>query len=107
MNHTPHKWILDEDGEPFIYQLNKAGTNLFYLNVQDGVIDTGERTSKAQLRSIAEFIYTSCNAHEELVATLKAVLHHNDALKNHYKLPNSLVRQIENAIAKAEGKETL
>lgn len=71
MNHTPDKWILDEDGEPFIYQLNEAGTNLFSLNVQGGNVDTGERTSREQRRAIAEFIYTACTAHEELVAMVK------------------------------------
>ena len=100
MNHTPHKWILDEDGEPVIYQLNKAGTNLFYLNVQGGVVDTGERTSKEQLRAITEFIYTACNAHGELVALLKRARYY---LKSDHSIPcTDLINEIDEKLTTIE-----
>lgn len=97
MNHTPDKWVLDEDGEPFIYQLNGAGTNLFSFNVQGGNVDTGERTSKEHRRSIAAFIHRACNAHKELLEALKNLLYEPMAERT--------VDAAKRAIAKAEGKE--
>lgn len=52
----------------------------------------------------AEFIVRAVNTHDETIRALKGVLHHNNAVKDAYKLPESLIRQIETAIAKAEGK---
>lgn len=40
----------------------------------------------------------------KLLAALHGVIHHNDAVKDAYKLPASLVQQVEAAIAKAEGR---
>lgn len=39
---TPGPWKRGKD-EPFVYTLNTAGTNRFYLHVQSGWITTGTR----------------------------------------------------------------
>jgi len=39
----------------------------------------------------------------EMLAALEGVIHHNDALKEKYKLSPSLIRQVEAAISKAKG----
>lgn len=51
---------------------------------------------------------TEANAHliaaaPEMLAALEGVIHHNDALKEKYKLSPSLIRQVEAAISKAKG----
>lgn len=40
----------------------------------------------------------------ELLAVLKGIVHHNEALKDQLKLSPSLMRQVEQAISKAEGR---
>lgn len=101
MTHTPRRWVLNKDGEPFIYQLNTARTNIFSLHVQGWDVDTGERTSKEHRRDIAEFIYRACNAHEELVKIAQAyrnhlkVAAHTDGEVATYQHINDLLTSIE------------
>ncbi len=40
----------------------------------------------------------------EMLAALEGCIHHNDAVKPQYKIPESLERQIRAAIAKAKGE---
>jgi hypothetical protein len=40
----------------------------------------------------------------ELLEALEGVIHHDNALKPQWKLPESLVRQVKAAIAKAKGE---
>ncbi len=39
----------------------------------------------------------------DIMKALKGVLHHNDAVKVQYKLPESLIRQVKQAILLHEG----
>lgn len=97
MTHTPTPWttedsrtIKTESGEFFLSYLNDKHGNSKWLQ------------SYAELDANAQFIIKACNAHEELVGVLKGVLSHNRVLKQQYQFPDSLIRQIETAIAKAE-----
>jgi hypothetical protein len=42
-------------------------------------------------------------ASPDMLKVLEGVLHHNDAVKEAHKLPNSLIREIVAALAKAKG----
>lgn len=41
----------------------------------------------------------------ELLRAIRGVLHHNEAVKEKFKLPTSLIHQLEDLIAKVKGRE--
>lgn len=86
MTHTPTPW--------------KVASNKMHVLDNEGLIIVypgGSRT-EATAKNNAQFIVQACNAHEELVKVLQGVLHHNNAVKEQYQLPNSLISQIEQAL---------
>lgn len=63
MSHTPGPWKLGDD-EAFVYALNSAGTNRFFLQVQAGWITEGKRNSADDKRTEA----TELQANARLIA---------------------------------------
>ena len=55
-------------------------------------------------RANAEFIVRACNSHYELVRALGCVIHHNNAIKSQFKLPDSLIEQVESTLNEATGQ---
>jgi hypothetical protein len=58
-----------------------------------GEVDLDEAMANAQLIAAAP----------DMLEALEGVLHHNDGVKEAHKLPNSLIREIVAALAKAKG----
>jgi hypothetical protein len=93
--HTPTPWQV----EGSIYEHMAAG------------IRGGSNRAIAQVwkgprgHANAEFIVRACNAHDDLVAALKAIVDHNEAsYSSEFELFATHVREAKKALAKAEGK---
>lgn len=93
VSFTPGPWIVQDSTSVFGPVDITAGETC----VAVAQAEPGRMEAEANARLIA--------AAPELLAALTGVKHHNAALKDAYKLSDSLMRQIETAIAKAEGRD--
>ena len=106
MSHTPGEWKVGED-EPFVYALNNAGTNRFFLSVQPGWIarvgnnhPDDERTPHEELMANACMIAAAPDL-LEAVRLAYAVISGESMTKQ--GLIDALT-SCKDALAKAEGK---
>jgi hypothetical protein len=97
---TPGPWIQDKSDLRFIYALNRAGVNRFYLHVQAGWDDTLERTHVAELEETARAIA----ALPDLVEALKSCQGTLLMLTEPEAIRSTLVHQAWAAAVEAELK---
>jgi len=84
--HTPAPWSVEKRGHADDICAKGYG-------VVCEMPDEPDSEARANARLIA--------AAPDLLEACKGVLHHNSAVKAEYQLPQSLIRQIQSAIAKA------
>lgn len=106
MNHTPGPYTVFEHRGIWHIEV-RAGESTFCHLDNKGEWSrnrSGGLSGRSQQRLLhdAKFIATACSAHEGLVKALQGVLHHHAAVQSAYQLPESLVRQITNALATIE-----
>ena len=103
MNHTPGPWhlntysVTNDDGID-------RGFEIWGSNHSVAIIPL-KPENHSHAKANGEHIVHCVNTHDALVEALRGVLHHNNGVKEQYKLPQSLISQIEKALA--EGKEAL
>jgi hypothetical protein len=110
MSHTPGPWKCGEN-EPFVYALNGAGTNRFFLTVQPGWLAQSRnepwdpRTSHEEIMANARLITA---APELLVVLMHRVLEDHEQEDGRVLVHCGLCKQYDNhldtcLIAKAGG----
>lgn len=111
MSHTPGPWFVGAD-EPFVYALNDAGTNRFFLAVQSGWLTNGGTNKPRDMRTPFEEVMANGRliaAAPDLLEALKEVLDSLGALNRPWELEGygitaSRAEQICELVAKAESK---
>ena len=108
MNHTPGPWRVGyKDGSGPDQIVTEYDGELPSKSI--AVVSWGcgccKHDAKEEDFANAARIVHCVNTHDALVEALRGVLHHNNGVKEQYKLPQSLISQIEKALA--EGKEAL
>ena len=89
---TPGPWSYDGHG---INALSEAhlGERIFKTCLDYKYGSRDRERAQADSQAVA--------AVPDLIKALRGVLHHNSAVKNEYKLPASLIGQVENALWEA------
>ena len=87
MTHSQGPWVIQGDN------IVVDGFTIGGINIEDAEKRPEEAKANLQLMASAP----------DMLEALEGVLHHNDAVKEAYKLPNSLVRKIVSALVKAKG----
>lgn len=112
MSHTPGEWKCGE-GEPFVYALNSAGTNRFFVSVQGGWLAEGRnkpddaRTSHEELMANARLIAAAPEMYEELRYLRRTI---DNMLTDGYlpahaeRVSTDALARLDSLIAKAGGK---
>jgi hypothetical protein len=94
---TKAPWLLAGDGSPFVYALNKYGTNEFFLSVQKGTGDDDEFISEEKAKSIAKLIAAA----PDLYAALSEA---DEIFDESWYTDKQLVMRIKAALKKARGE---
>lgn len=92
MSHTPGPWSIQPSSNP------KNGT------AWRDIVSTGCEFSPSYVGEALERDAHLITAAPDMLKIIKGVLSHNEALKDQYKLPQSLIREVCKIVNKAEGK---